>query len=152
MVPALPSLVTATPTTLRLIADGLFELIDGEPVLLGARCTSCRTVAFPVQSSCPRCTSQSLESHRLATTGTLWTWTTQGFRPKSPPYAGPEDFTVYAVGYVELGGEIRVEGLLTESDPARLRIGMQMRITSKVAIGADGSPRLTYAFTPSVEG
>ena len=125
------------------IADGLFELGGGRLVLLGSRCGECGTVAFPRQPSCPRCTSQDVEAHRLATEGTLWTWTTQQFRPKSPPYAGPEAFTDYAVGYVELGGEIRVEGLLTTDRPA---IGMPMRTAAVVVAGADGEPRTTYAF------
>jgi uncharacterized OB-fold protein len=131
------------------ITDGLFELVADKLVLIGSRCVSCGTVAFPFQGSCPRCTSEDVASHRLATTGTLWTWTTQGFRPKSPPYTGPEEFVDYGVGYVELGGEIRIEGLLTEADPERLRIGMPMRVTSCVATGADGESRLTYAFAPA---
>jgi uncharacterized OB-fold protein len=140
--------VTDTTTTQRPIAAGLFELVDGAPVLIGSRCVSCGTVAFPHQGSCPRCTSEDVERHLLATTGPLWSWTTQGFRPKSPPYTGPEEFVEYAVGYVELGGEIRVEGLLTEADPERLRIGMPMRVTASVAQGMDGDPRMTFAFVP----
>ena len=45
----------------------------------------------------------------LAREGTLWTWTVQGFRPKSPPYEGPVEFEPYPVGYVELPGEVKVE-------------------------------------------
>lgn len=138
-------------TALEPIADGLLEIIDGEPVILGSRCAACETVAFPCQASCPRCTSQDVEPHVLQRFGTLWTWTTQGFRPKSPPYTGPEEFEPYGVGYVELGGEIRVEGRLTESDPERLRIGMPMRVTSMVVPGPDGEDRLTYAFEPAQE-
>jgi uncharacterized OB-fold protein len=133
----------------RPIADGLFELDAGGPVLVGSRCTHCETVGFPFQSSCPRCTGGQLERHHLARTGTLWTWTTQGFRPKSPPYTGTEEFTPYAVGYVELGGEIRVEGLLTESRATHLRIGMQMQVTTLELRGPAGEPRLTYAFAPT---
>ncbi len=138
--------MTETTTRLRPIVDGLFELDGEQLVLAGSRCTSCGTVAFPSQGSCPRCTSDTVERHLLARTGTLWTWTTQGFRPKSPPYTGPEEFSPYAVGYVELGGEIRVEGRLTEADPRRLRIGMPMRVTSLAVTGTDGEPRVTYAF------
>src|SRR4051794_20910445 len=145
----MPSTPTdAPPGAAQPIADDLFERTGDELVLLGSRCTECGTVAFPRQRSCPRCTSEQVEEHSLATTGTLWTWTTQGFRPKSPPYTGPEDFIEYAVGYVELGGEIRVEGLLTESDPTRLAIGMPMRVTPLLAIGAAGEARTTYGFAP----
>lgn len=144
--------MTQTTTGMRPIAEGLFELTGGEPVLVGSRCTRCGTVSFPFQASCPRCTSEDVERHLLSRTGTLWTWTTQGFRPKSPPYTGPEEFTQYAVGYVELGGEIRVEGLLTESQPERLRIAMPMRVTSLVVTDGEGEARLTYAFAPTEDG
>ena len=46
--------------------------------------------------------------------GTLWTWTVQGFRPKSPPYEGTDEFVPYPVGYVELAGEAKVESLLVD--------------------------------------
>jgi len=141
--------VTETTTAAQPIAEGLFELAGGEPVLIGSSCTNCGTVAFPFQGSCPRCTCEDVERHLLARTGTLWSWTTQGFRPKSPPYTGPEAFVPYAVGYVELGGEIRVEGILTEHDPERLSIGMPMRLVAREALGPGGEPRITFAFAPA---
>ena len=68
--------------------------------------------------------------------------------PKSPPYAVEpgEDFEPYAVGYVELPGEVRVEARLTEADPARLRIGMPMELTLIPAPGDAGTT--TFAFRP----
>jgi uncharacterized OB-fold protein len=57
----------------------------------------------------------------LARTGTLWTYTVQGFRPKSP-YDGPEEFSPYAVGYVDLG-EVLVESRLDVPVGHRLVIG-----------------------------
>ena len=79
--------------------------------------------------------------------GTLWTWTTQGFEPPSPPYvAGEGEFVPYAVGYVELPGFLRVEGRLTESRPERLRIGMPMEV---LVSGNGGRP--SFAFAPVEE-
>jgi uncharacterized protein len=137
-------------TELRPVADGL---IGGPPEasqLLGSRCRSCGVVTFPRQASCPACISIDVEEHLLARRGTLWTWTIQCFPPKSPPYAGSEeDFEPYGVGYVELPGEVRVETLLTEADPERLRIGMPMELT---LIPAPGKPGMvTYAFRPADE-
>ena len=108
------------------------ELVAGtpsEPVLLGSQCRRCGTVSFPRQGTCPRCTSTDVEERRLARRGTLWSWTVQRFRPKSPPYTGPEEFEPYGVGYIELPGEVRVEARLTEADPDRLHIGMEMELT-----------------------
>jgi uncharacterized OB-fold protein len=119
------------------------ELLAGTPdapVLLGSECRSCGTVAFPRQDSCPRCTSGDVAERRLARRGALWSWTIQRFRPKSPPYTGPEDFEPYGVGYIELPGEVRVEARLTVADPERLRIGMPMELTL--------IPEATFAFRP----
>lgn len=125
------------------IAAGLFTWPAEEPQLIGSRCRDCGVVTFPAQPSCPACTSVSVEERLLGRTGTLYTWTVQGFRPK-PPYAGPEEFEPYGVGYVELPGEVRVEARLTTADPARLRIGMPMELVV-VPFG----DRLTYAFAPA---
>ena len=132
----------------RPIADGLYEIVEGEPALMGSRCTECGTVAFPYQATCPRCTSALVQHHRLPAEGTLWTWTTQGFRPKSPPYVGPDDFVQYAVGYVELGGVIRVEGRLGVSDTSQLQIGMPMRLVLIAVADASGGSRATFGFEP----
>jgi len=127
------------------------ELIGGTPsapVLLGSECRRCGTVTFPAQESCPRCTSTDMARRALSRRGTLWTWTIQRFRPKSPPYAGDEGeaFEPYGVGYVELPGEVRVEARLTVSDPARLRIGMEMELELIAAPG--GAGQVTFAFGP----
>ena len=108
-------------------------------------------MTFPRQASCPRCTAVDVAERRLARQGTLWTWTIQCFPPKSPPYAGDAgEFAPYGVGYVELPGEVRVEALLTEADPARLRIGMPMELTLVPAPGAGEA--MTFAFRPVEDG
>ena len=135
---------------LKPVAAGLIAGTPAEPRLIGSRCRSCGTVAFPLQASCQACMSEDVEEHLLARTGPLWTWTIQCFPPKSPPYAGRADeFQPYGVGYVELGGEIRVEGILTESDPDQLEIGMAMELTLIAAPGR--SDAMTFAFKPEAE-
>ena len=55
-------------------ADGWFTE-EGGPALLGSRCTSCGTVAFPkVTYACPNpaCGGRTFEEARLASTGTVW--------------------------------------------------------------------------------
>ena len=133
------------------IAAGLFVETAAGPRLVGSRCGACGTVTFPAQASCARCAAAEPEEHLLATRGELWTWTVQRFRPKTPPYTGPEEFEPYGVGYVELPGECRVESILTTADPDELRIGMAMELTLIPATGPDGEARRTFAFAPADE-
>ena len=107
---------------------------------------------FPRQSGCPKCMSNEQEDVELATSGTLWSWTVQAFAPKSPPYLGPtgEEFVPYGVGYVELPAQLRVEARLTESDPTKLVIGMEMHLVlDPLCIDQDGNQVVTYAFAPT---
>lgn len=131
---------------------GIFASLDSELRLLGSKCAECSAVVFPTQASCARCTSERMEEHALPTTGSLWTWTIQGFPPPSPPYLGPADFesfVPFGVGYVDLAGEVMVEGRLTVSDPAALEIGMAMRLV-RDDLGTDDEGRevFTFAFAP----
>ena len=135
-------------SVLASVAPDLIAGSPSAPVLLGSECRRCGTVTFPHQDACPRCTSTDVRERRLSRRGTLWTWTIQRFRPKSPPYAGDEgeEFEPYGVGYVELPGEVRVEARLTEADPTRLRIGMEMELTLIPAPGREDE--VTFAFRP----
>ena len=133
----------------RPVAEGLFTWPDDEPRLIGSRCEACGVVTFPEQDSCPACTSTDVARYLLSRTGTLWTWTVQGFRPKSPPYEGPLEFEPYPVGYVELRGEVKVETLLVDAPPEQLRIGMEMELTIvPFASSVSDEPMVTYAFRP----
>jgi uncharacterized protein len=82
--------------------------------------------------------------------GTLVAWTTQGF-PPGPPYKGPigKDFVPFGVGLVQLDDVIRVEGRLTENDPAKLQFGQKVELTMvPFATDDDGSEIVTFAFQP----
>jgi uncharacterized OB-fold protein len=135
------------------VADGLFTWPSEAPVLLGASCRRCGTTTFPAQRACPRCTAEEMEPRPLGRTGTLWSFTVQGFRPKDP-YLGPADFRPYGVGYVELPGPdaVIVESLLTEDDPDALEIGMPMELVVvpfPVEPGdSEGRELVTFAFRP----
>jgi uncharacterized OB-fold protein len=133
--------------TTRPVADDLYVETDGLPVLVGSRCPHCATTTFPQQAGCPRCTLWEMAPHALPRTGTLWSFTVQGFEPKAP-YRGPSAFTPYGVGYVDLG-DVIVESRLTESDPTRLRIGMPVTLVLETLRTDDqGTDVLTFAFAP----
>jgi uncharacterized OB-fold protein len=131
------------------IAEGIFTGTAGDPRLIGGRCEACGIITFPSQDSCPRCASTKMVEHLLPQRGRLWAWTTQEFPPPSPPYAGPtgDAFVSFAVGYVELGGEVKVEARLTETDG--LAIGMDVELVLlPFRADAEGNEVVTFAFRP----
>lgn len=93
-----------------------------------------------------------METVELASRGTLYTWTTQEFLPKLP-YLGPEDdqtFRPWAVGYVELGGQLRVEGRLYDVDMADLDFGMELEVVIRpFRIDEGGTEIHTFGFAPT---
>ena len=99
--------------------------------------------------SCPVAPFATLvEPVALPDRGRLWSWTIQRFRPKSPPYAGPAEFTPYAVGYVALGDAIIVESRLACVAFDDMRIGLPLRLSTETFTFENGETRLTFAFAP----
>ena len=134
------------------IAEGLFTWPSDNPSLLASRCRQCGIATFPVAESCMACSGQDVVIEELPRKGTLWTWTVQRFMPKSPYNSNetPESFTPYGVGYVELPGGVRVEGRLTENDPAKLSIGMEMELLfDTYRVAENGDEVIGFFFRPA---
>ena len=136
------------------IAEGLFSWPEA-PQLIGGSCAGCGTTTFPSQPACPRCTRTSMREVALATRGTLWSWTIQGFEPKAP-YAGDGPFAPYGVGYVELAAladgaaAVLVESRLTVAEPGQLHIGDELELVIiPLRRDADGNELVTFAFRPA---
>jgi len=126
---------------MRAIAEGLFTDED-RPRLVGGRERTTGRIVFP----CPE--GNDYDPWPLAREGTLWSYTIQRYRPKSPPYAGPEDFAPWPVAYVELPGETIVEARLTAVDFDAIRIGMPLELTFIPLDPAAADPVMIHAFQP----
>jgi uncharacterized OB-fold protein len=121
---------------------------DGALALLAARERESGRLLFPAPGNAD---PARYESVLLPREGRLWSWTVQRFRPKSPPYAGPEAFAPYAVGYVALGDAIIVEGRLTGAPLDGFAIDMPMRLVAELFTLESGERRTTFAFAPIAE-
>ena len=136
--------------SVRPIAEGLFEMQADGPHLLAGRSRQDGRLVFPL----PQGTAgDEFEAVPLQRSGRLWSFTVQRFRPKSPPYAGADDeksFRPYAVGYVELPGQIIVESRIEARDFTALKVGQAMELVLQEFAREDGVVT-TYAFCP-VEG
>ncbi|MDG2412427.1 MAG: OB-fold domain-containing protein [Halioglobus sp.] len=134
------------------IAEGLFTWPSKNPALLCSRCQDCGIATFPAAESCSACSGQNVVVEELPGRGTLWTWTVQQFMPKTPYKSGetPETFKPYGVGYVELPGGVRVEGRLTENNPAKLSIGMNMEVVFEpYRTDENGDEVISFFFRPA---
>ena len=130
----------------------VFTWPSDDPKLIGARCTECAAVTFPSQSRCPRCSTTTMEDLELPTTGTLVSWTTQGFPPAVDYMDDPtgKSFVPFGVGLVQLGDVVRVESRLTESDPAKLDFGMPVKLeVVPFFTNSEGDEIVTFAFAPT---
>lgn len=141
--------MSSAPGATRPLAPDLLTT-EVEPRLLGGRHRASGRIVFPCPSGAER---SDYDLVPLSRTGSLWSWTVQRFRPKSPPYKGPERFEPFAVGYVELPGETIVEARLTGVAFEALSIGLPMRLTVvPFATGEDGVTVTAFAFRPDPEG
>lgn len=128
--------------SLKPIAAGLFTA-DTPPRLVGGRDRASGRLVFP----CP--SGDQFEPVPLGRTGTVWSFTIQRFRPKTPPYAGPKDFTPFAVAYVELPGELLVESRLTNIALDKVQIGLPVELALIPLDPAPGADTvLVHAFQP----
>ena len=146
---------TGVDPSTRPIAPGLFSWPE-HPQLIAGSCAACGTTTFPAQSSCPRCTGADMREVPLATRGRLWTWTVQGFEPKTP-YAGEGPFEPYGVGYVEVAAEaegaspVLVESRLSENRADRLQIGVEMELEIvPFRHDEEGHQLVTFSFRPAL--
>src|SRR4051794_13772851 len=134
----------------KMLAADISTWPDPDPQLIGSRCADCGATTFPTQPTCPRCSGPAMSDLLLPRRGTLVAWTTQGF-PPGPPYKGAtgKDFVPFGVGLVQLEDVIRVEGRLTENDPAKLEFGMDVELTMiPFTTDDDGDEIVTFAFKP----
>jgi len=129
---------------MRPIAEGLFT-DEIPPRLIGGRDRQTGRVVFP----CPP--GDRFAPYPLKREGTVWSFTIQRFRPKSPPYQGPEAFEPFPVAYVELADETIVEARLTQVGLEDVKIGMAVELT-QIPLDPDAAdPVLIHAFKPVAE-
>ena len=131
------------------VIEGLFTLSLEDPKLIGTKCASCETYYFPETFSCsnPECREKKVERCFLSRRGKLWSYTIQYYLPP-PPFKTSEPFVPYGIGLVELPEKIMVLGILTESDPGKLKIGMGVELILEKLYEENGKEVVTWKFRP----
>ena len=130
----------------RPIASGVMT-DERPPRLIGGRDRETGRIVFPMPTTGD---VSRFVPVPLARDGTIWSWTIQQFEPKSPPYIGDGPFAPFALGYVELPGEVIVESRFAGVDFADLACGLPVTLTTvPIAVASDGVTLTTFAFGPA---
>jgi len=127
---------------------------DGEPSLLGKRCTDCGTYFFPPEITfCrnPHCAGgDALESVPLSRRGRLWSFTNNCYPPPKP-YMAPDPFEPYAIAAVELEREKMV--VLGQVVPGvgveALEAGMEMELVVETLFADDEAEHTVWKWRPA---
>ena len=121
---------------------------DAQPHLMGGRKPS-GEIIFPMPQGDA---ARDVEPYKLSRTGTLWSWTSQGFLPKEPYEGlgngegeGPPDFEAFLLGYIELPGEVIVESVIVDAKLEDLTLGMEMEF----CIVPFNQHNTTFAYRPT---
>ena len=90
--------------------DGWFttDAGDGEPHLLGSRCTTCGTYFFPrADFFCrnPACDGTTFDEVPLSNRGRVWSWTVNRYQPPAPFVAPSDPYQPFVLVAVELDGD-----------------------------------------------
>lgn len=111
------------------IREGLFKtpLSPLEQVtLMGSECKDCSEVSLGKRQTCSNCGGKDLEEIPLSRKGKLWTYTIIRHKPPGD-YKGPDPFTPFGLGLVELPEGIRVLSPI-HCDLKRISIGMELEL------------------------
>src|ERR1700722_4625396 len=131
--------------------EGWFTTGDS-PALLGNRCTTCGTYAFPKgQGFCPNpgCTGRDLEEVELSRRGRIWSFTDNRYQPPAP-YVSADPFVPYAIAAVELATEHMV--VLGQLDPSAdlstLTAGQEVELVLGTLYEDDDHEYLVWKWRP----
>jgi uncharacterized OB-fold protein len=119
---------------------------QGEPYLEGQRCGSCGTVYLGPRLACARCLAAGpFAPIRLSPRGTLYVYSI--VHQSTPGTPVP-----YVAGVVDLpeGVSVRANIVGVEPDPAALRFGMPLEMTTGVSQqDRDGNDVVAFYFRPA---
>jgi uncharacterized OB-fold protein len=137
---------SAAPRGRRPIVPFLRIPEAGDPHLVGQQCAKCGAVYLGRRRACSKCTAEGpFEEIPLSRKGTLWVWSI--VHQSMPGVPVP-----YVVGVVDLpeGVSVRCNLIDVEPDPAKLRFGMPVEMTTAVSQqDREGNDVIAFYFRPA---
>jgi uncharacterized protein len=145
-------MVATTRTRLPAI-EGWFTTDAEHPALLGSRCSSCGTYAFPRESFfCrnPHCQSRDFEVVELSRTGRIWSYTDARYLPPPPFVPTTDPHQPFAIAAVELAEEklVVMGQVVADVEVTDLRIGTEVEVTLDTLYEDDDHEYLVWKWRP----
>jgi uncharacterized OB-fold protein len=133
--------------------EGWFTLDDASPALLGSKCTSCGTFAFPKETYLcrnPACRSMAFDEVELSRTGTVWSYTAAGYQPPKP-YVSADPFVPFPIAAVELATEqmVVLGQVVADVDVEDLRVGVEVELVLDTLYEDDEHEYLVWKWRPT---
>jgi uncharacterized OB-fold protein len=134
-------------SAMQYLTEGIFRpdvlaTVDGQPHLVGSRCSVCGDVRFPPAVGCPSChaAAESLEAIPLSRRGTVVAATR--VERAIPPFLPP-----YLLSYVQLpeGPRVLCQLVADDLEPART-IGRSCELAVAILYEKNGVPTSGYKF------
>jgi uncharacterized OB-fold protein len=132
--------------------EGWFSTEGDEPALLGSRCRSCGTYAFPREAFfCrnPACDSTAFDEVSLSRRGRVWSYTDAHYTPPAP-YVAADPFVPFCIAAVELAEEKMVvmgqvvPGVTVDD----LAVGDEVELVTDVLYEDDDHEYLVWKWRP----
>jgi uncharacterized OB-fold protein len=121
---------------------------SGNPYLEGHKCEACGAIFLGERNACSKCgTRGKISAVRLGERGKLYVYSIvhRSFPGIQVPY-------VSAVVDLDDGGTLKGNLIGIEPDPAKIKMGMPVRVVFKDALGRkdrEGNAYLSYFFEPA---
>ena len=129
---------------------------EPEPALLGSRCMSCGTIAFPKATNfCgnPACDGVEFEELPLSRRGTVWSYTDAQYQPPPPYIPASDPYVPFALAAVELPEGLVVLGQVATGYGVRdLKVGTPVEVVVETVYTDHEGERSIWRWKPVTEG
>jgi uncharacterized protein len=132
--------------------EGWFTTDADAPALLGSKCRTCGTYAFPRETLfCrnPACDGADFDEVPLSRRGTVWSYTDARYTPPDP-YVAADPFVPFCIAAVELAQEkMVVMGQVTADVTVdELSVGAEVELVLDVLYEDDDHQYLVWKWRP----
>jgi uncharacterized OB-fold protein len=136
--------------------EGWFTTDGDAPALLGSRCRTCGTYAFPRETfycANPGCDGTEFDDVPLSRRGRVWSYTDARYTPP-PPYVAADPYVPFCIAAVELAEEkmVVMGQVVPEVTVDDLAVGTEVELVVDVLYEDDEHEYLVWKWRPVTAG